>query len=56
MRKAATVDDVAAWVVRRLANTAIRIPINPAESEQNAPSKKPKAVAWSLKMKRRIKG
>ena len=42
-------------VVRTLATTAIRIPMKPAESEQNAPITKPMAVGRSLKMKSKMK-
>ena len=35
---------VAAWAVRTLAMTAMRMPMNPAASEQTAPMRKPTPV------------
>ena len=55
IRMALLIDSVAACVVRTLATTAIRIPMKPAESEQNAPITKPMAVGRSLKMKSKMK-
>ncbi len=46
---------MAACVVRTFVITAIRIPMKPAESEQNAPTTNPIAVGWSLKKKSRRK-
>src|SRR2546423_8421445 len=55
MRSALVRETLAAWVVRTFAMTAMRMPMNPAESEQKAPTTNPIAVEWSLKMKSRMK-
>ena len=46
---------LAACAVRTFARTAIRIPMNPAASEQTAPIRKPMAVGQPLKMTVRMK-
>ena len=46
---------LAAWAVRTLASTAIRIPMNPAASEHAAPSRNPSAVGQPLKITAKMK-